>query len=384
MSEDKRDLELLFIEKFLGTLSVEMDQYANDLIASSEEAAELWEQVQVKLGSSSSSHRIAQFDPQSRWEKFESRIEENRHSKPKKRRLRVFIPYLSAAALVLLIPFVWLYFIKKESGDQVPVLADTVLPAKQGVLLSMEDGQVLKLDKGTMDMNLNQARIKVEDGKLSYVPSDMAIAERITTLSVPAGQDYKIELSDGTEIWMNASSSLKFPLRFNGKQREVTLVGEAYFKVQKDANRPFVVHTEGNQVIVMGTSFNINAYNKEDYVASLVEGKIKAVKGNQQIMLVPGKQVIMENNQMKEQPFDQSHILSWMDGLYYFNDKPLVELSAVIERWFNVKVIVSQAIKGKRFTGAFEKNKPLNEVMTNLRLSGDVKSNLKAGVLYLN
>lgn len=384
MSEDKRELELLFIEKFLGTLSAEMDQYANERIASSEEAAALWKQVQGKLGSSSSSERMAKFDPEPGWEKFEARIEKGKRSERNTKGFRFAVPYLSAAALVLLIPFAWLYLSKKELNSHIPVSPDTMLPAKQGVILSMDDGSVLKLDKGSMDMDLNQARIKVEHGKLSYVPSDRAVADRITTLSVPAGQDYKIELSDGTEIWMNASSSLKFPLRFNGKQREVTLFGEAYFKVQKDAARPFIVHTEGNQVIVMGTSFNISAYDKESYAASLVEGKVKAMTGNQQIMLVPGKQVIMENNQMKEQSFDQSHILSWMNGLYYFNDKPLDELSAVIERWFNVKVIVNRAIAGKRFTGAFEKNKPLNEVMTNLRLSGDVQSNLKAGILYLN
>lgn len=384
MSEDKRDLELLFIEKFLGTLSAEKDQYLNELIESSEEAAELWKKVQDKLGSPYSSERITKFDPQSGWEKFESKIEGIKHGERKRRRFSFYTPYLSAAALVLLIPLAWLYFSKTGANTQTDAMHEVLLQTKQDVILSMDDGKVLKLDKGSMDMKLNQARIKVDHGKLSYVPSDVKAADRITTLSVPAGQDYKIELSDGTEIWMNASSSLKFPLQFNGTKREVTLVGEAYFKVHKDAARPFIVHTEGNQIIVMGTSFNISAYDKKNYAASLLEGKVKAVMGNQQITLVPGKQVIMENDEMKEQSFDQSHILSWMNGLYYFNDKPLGELSAVIERWFNVKVIVNRAIAGKRFTGAFEKSKPLNEVMTNLRLSGDVQSNLKAGVLYLN
>jgi ferric-dicitrate binding protein FerR (iron transport regulator) len=177
------------------------------------------------------------------------------------------------------------------------------------------------------------------------------------TLTVPPKMDYKLRLSDGTEVWLNATSRLRFPFSFTGDKREVYLEGEAYFQVSKNDTKPFVVHTEQTDIHVLGTSFNVNAYSDGLTRTSLVSGAVIATAAGKEVRLKPGEEAVYSSeNGYKVVSFDDSEVLAWMKGVYVFHNTSLSEIASVIERWYGVQVVFdNKELAGKKFTGGLEK-----------------------------
>ncbi|MBW8688381.1 FecR family protein [Chitinophaga rhizophila] len=183
------------------------------------------------------------------------------------------------------------------------------------------------------------------------------------TLTVPPKTDYRIELSDGTEVHLNASSTLRFPFIFPGRTREVYLEGEAYFTVAHNPKQPFIVHTGTTSVIALGTAFNVNSYDNNLITTSLVTGSVVTDVGDSlDVTLKPGFEAIYKpGERFKVKRFDENVTLGWRDGIFRFHNKTLEEVAPVLKRWFGLKVaFAANSIAGIHFSGDLDKDKAVN------------------------
>ena len=208
-------------------------------------------------------------------------------------------------------------------------------------------------------------------------PADQEIS--YSEITVPFGQMSQLKLSDGTKIWLNSGTTLRYPEHFASDRRSVTVIGEAYFEVAKMTNKPFTVNTTDMNVEVMGTSFNVLAY-KEDAVTSvtLVEGKVvvQNTEGKSIAQLKPGQ---MATKNLKETNVEIRNVktafyAAWIDGKIYFDDEPLDQIAVKLERWFNVDIVfANEQLKSHRFTGTILKNKPVDQIMQALELLSPIR-----------
>jgi hypothetical protein len=213
----------------------------------------------------------------------------------------------------------------------------------------------------------------VADSALKMAPAvaedDNALTVEWNTLTVPPKTDYRIELADGTEVHLNASSTLRFPFIFPGKTREVYLEGEAYFIVAKNPKQPFIVHTPSTSVKALGTAFNINSYDSGMIITSLVQGAaVTDVGDTLDVTLKPGYEAIYRTGErFKVKRFDEAITLGWREGIYRFRNKNLQELEPVIQRWFGLKLAFDrQSMAVMQYSGCLEKDKPLQDFLEQL------------------
>ena len=246
------------------------------------------------------------------------------------------------------------------------------LPGGETIDLSGQQGAVRA---GTVTLNNTQK-------SLTYTACTTTSGR--ATLTVPPGKDYKINLSDGTEVWLNATTTLKFPLTFTDNTREITIDGEAYLKVAKDTT-PFFVHLPNNTVQVMGTEFNVNSYDPDKVQVALVSGAVKMTTGGNSLLLKPGQEVICTQPQgMQVVPFDESILLSWRKGLHIFNDTPLFEVMQVFPRWFGKEVVIDNpARRNARFTGVINRNQPVSVSLDLLKATNNFDYYLEGDTIHI-
>jgi ferric-dicitrate binding protein FerR (iron transport regulator) len=202
---------------------------------------------------------------------------------------------------------------------------------------------------------------------------------------VPAGANYKIVLSDGTEVLLNAATRLRFPFRFAKAQREVYLEGEAYFKVATDAHRPFIVHTPLTRIDVLGTSFNVNSYEEGRVKTALVEGKvITRCSEGKSMELSPGYAAeYLAEKGFSSEKFDEDDELSWMNGLYYFHDMPVAGLAHLASRCYGIHIVIDkEKFAGRSVTGLLDRTK-LSDFLNDLGTIAHIKYHYSENSLYL-
>lgn len=253
-----------------------------------------------------------------------------------------------------------------------------ILPGGNVAYLTMADGTVIKLN-GQKNGNLaTQTGIqinKVKDGLLTYIKESDAPQLAYNKINTPRGGQYQLILADGTRVWLNSASSLKYPIAFYGRERKVELSGEAYFEVAKNPSRPFTVSVNGISVKVLGTHFNIMAYaDEKDVTTTLLEGSVKLLHHNQQALLKPGQQGTLNNQQtaFNIKNVDADDAVAWKNGFFVFNDEDIQTIMKRISRWYDVDVVFSQKFKRKNFGGTVSKFKDVSEVLHSLELTGSV------------
>ncbi|MCK7559357.1 FecR domain-containing protein [Chitinophaga sedimenti] len=241
---------------------------------------------------------------------------------------------------------------------------------KPTINLQLPDGQIIDLaiNKGTN--RFGDAVVANEGDHLTVSGQNLEGKQAI--LQVPPGLEYKITLSDGTDVKLNSASTLIFPTSFGDGDRVVSVQGEAYFKVSKNAEKPFVVKLRSSAVKVIGTEFNVNTYRENAEQVALVEGRVKIGRGADSLTLVPGEQAVYgPAGKLLATSFDKMTVLGWMTGVYYFSDAPLEEVFKVIPRWFGVNVQFDNNVwKQHHFTGAIERNKPVTHSLNAIKSLG--------------
>lgn len=253
--------------------------------------------------------------------------------------------------------------------------AKDIAPGGSKALLTLADGSTILLDnaaKGQLAMQGSTRIIKNEKDKVSYSQNNSKEVAGTNTLSTPKGGQYQLTLPDGTNVWINAASSITFPTAFTGKDRHVQITGEAYFEVAKNTHQPFFVDVEvdGNEketIEVLGTKFNVNSYSNETSIATtLMEGNVKVTAGKRSLLLKPGQQT-----QLKQQ--DQSitinlhpdleKIIAWKQGLFNFNDADVPSVMRQLERWYDIQVRYEGAVPALRLKGELDRGVPLSGIL---------------------
>lgn len=285
----------------------------------------------------------------------------------KKRKLRTrLLTY--AATLLILAGFGWyLHQIATETPTETH--AETSMPARHNkAMLVLSDGNSLLLDDPASTSMQDESGVKITNrpGELLKYEQEANVQgmQQTNRLIVPAGARYQLELADGTRVWINASSELEYPVQFSGDKRELKLKGEAYFEVNTDANKPFIVETNGYQVKVLGTALNISAYHEDAYLqTTLVSGSASVNEpSGRQHKLVPGEmaQVDYKSKKVQIAQVDIRLYTSWREGILYFNKITLRELAVKLERWYDVDIQFENPQTARLlFSGAMENSREI-------------------------
>ncbi|WP_159442263.1 FecR family protein [Chitinophaga niabensis] len=253
-----------------------------------------------------------------------------------------------------------------------------------GIVLKLSNGETLQLSGTPGTITMAGTQFSKSGNSMSYTAGNEAPGGW-NSLTVPIGMDYKIDLPDGSQVWMNSATTLDFPFRFSASTREIKINGEAYLKIAPDVNRPFIVQAGASTVQVLGTEFNVNTYDPKLLKIALVEGAIKMKAGNQELQLSPGQEAIWQNTtSLASRSFDAEEVLGWRKGIYYFNNASLHEITEVLPRWFGIAVVMDRADVGKDlFSGLVNRNKPIHTFLENLKSTTAIDYYFdKEGVLH--
>ena len=269
--------------------------------------------------------------------------------KRKTDRLRIGKRWTAVAAMGALVIGVALAFLLREQSNgteqdvHLPV-AEVIKPGKAGALLTLSDGQQVVLsDSLETQLKEQTADIRVQGKRLDYSSEHIGSFLVYNTITVPRGGEYQLTLSDGTRVWLNAETELKYPVAFVGEGREVMLKGEAYFEVAKNVSRPFVVKTEQLDIKVLGTSFNMKSYPSETQQVTLVQGKVEVRVGNYSRKLQPGEQLNYSSEGPEIRDVDVKAYTAWKDRRFVFNDDLLEEVIHKLGRWYDVEFFLRDA-----------------------------------------
>lgn len=300
--------------------------------------------------------------------------------------------YWSVAASVLfLIGGYWAYRSLTNLNPHEAVVAqvaDIAAPSVSNAVLTLANGEKIVLDSvhnGVMAMQGQVHLVKSEDGQIEYKASGTGAGEApaFNMLENPRGSKIVgITLSDGTKIWLNSESTLRYPTYFSGKERKVQITGEAYLEVAHNAKQPFIVMKENTEVTVLGTRFNINTYEEEPSLKiTLLEGKVSVKHDGKSAFLMPGQQAIISRSDGKIDVagnIDTDDVTAWLNGQFVLDGTRLTSLMNQISRWYNVEVVYTTKITNKAFGGSIDRNVPLSRMLDALR-ENEVNCRLEGG-----
>lgn len=289
----------------------------------------------------------------------------------------------AAAAAVLALSFAsYLIFSAKPqkgiAAANIQLMKNDVGPGSNKAILTLGNGSKIILygaRNGTLARQGSTKIIKTDSGRLSYTALHEKPSEVVyNTLSTPRGGQYQLTLSDGSRVWLNAASSITFPAAFTGNERKVTITGEAYFEVTHNASKPFIVHAAEEELHILGTHFNVNAYGDESSVrTTLLEGSLKVtVAGSQRsAILKPGQQTQIKNAELSViNDVNTDEVVAWKDGLFNFENADLQMVMRQFARWYDVNVSFDRVIPKDRFFGIMSRNSSLASVLKALRANG--------------
>ncbi|MFA6084332.1 FecR domain-containing protein [Mucilaginibacter sp.] len=257
---------------------------------------------------------------------------------------------------------------KPKTPDIMPGDNNAVLTLANGskvILNSAQNGQIARQEGTTIQ--------KVKDGQLVYATAVNTNAQeglQWNTITIPKGGQYGLVLADGTRVYLNSASSLTYPTAFSGTSREVSLKGEAYFEVAKNAKMPFKVNVnDRQQVEVLGTHFNIEAYSDDRVIhTTLLEGSVKLLYRDKQTILKPGQMAVNDigASSLLIKPADSDEVMAWRNGMFIFNNENITSLMKRISRWYDIDVVFKGNMKDISFVGNYSRNKSLANLLRNI------------------
>ncbi|TKG89608.1 DUF4974 domain-containing protein [Puteibacter caeruleilacunae] len=319
------------------------------------------------------------------WSKIRSNI-----STPKTIKLAPWLPYVAVAVIVIGIFLLPNLFYK--SNTSTPTTFEQLIDVERGkAILTMADGSIVNLDKNKKVELSEQDGTKISKdstNSISYQMQKKQLSQTAAktkviynTVFVPKGGEFKLTLSDGTKVILNADSELKFPVKFDSKKREVYLTGEAYFDVTHIKDIPFSVKTFDTEITVLGTEFNVSAYKNQSFIATtLVEGSVQVKKHDNYKKLDPGFQSMIQrdSNTIEIREVDTYLYTSWTKGVFEFENAELESIMIQLTRWYNVDFsFEKEAYKRIRFTGAIKKDRSFEYALTMIERVANIKFSIK-------
>jgi ferric-dicitrate binding protein FerR (iron transport regulator) len=284
-----------------------------------------------------------------------------------------------AASLLILVAAGTVWLMNKKESPQVTVQTDTeknILPGRTGALLQLADGRMVSLDslKNGQLMQQGNSTLVYADGNLSYQEGRGAAAESLfNTMSTPNGRQFHLKLPDGSLVWLNAASSITYPVAFNGKERKIKVKGEVFLEVKQDSRKPFTVDVDGKMITeVLGTSFNINSYENENNIRiTLVDGSVRVITSTDKRkmkLLKPGQQAVQQNNELTvSNSVNMAAVMAWKNGLFNLEGVSVEELLRQVARWYDLQIVYRSKPPQARFHGELGRDLQLSQILDALK-----------------
>ena len=299
----------------------------------------------------------------------------------------------SIAAAVVVILGLGTFYVWKSSPSNIEQVAEQheqfqIEAGRNQALLTFADGRTIHLDSVAVGDYVQEGGMtirKMDDGTLAYTiqKSDVPTTKNTyNTISTPRGGQYKIILPDNSVVWLNAASSLRFPVAFSGNTRLVELSGEGYFEIAHNKQKPFIVASQNQQTIVKGTKFNMTAYSDDAKITTtLLEGSV-LVKNVQQgytneMLLKPNEQSVLQHNAIVKSTVAATDAIAWKNGKFIFNNTPLQTIMQQLARWYDVDVVYQESVEGITFTGVVSRFDNIQDVLRKISLTESVKFEAK-------
>jgi len=340
-----------------------------DWLSQAEENRSLFEECSLFREAGLNEDKRLLPDTTAEWTHFIESVEEVKLVNRK--RVWIYSSIAAAAILIFAIIYPWMQQAEKETRQ-------TIL--KEEIALQTEDGNIIPVKKinenEAKDMGVKRER-RGRYNVLNYqsMADDPQVKVQTYTLNIPKGKFYQLVLDDGTQVWVNTDTKITYPSHFDSDKRVVELEGEAYFKVTKDMNRPFIVRTPYLTTRVMGTEFDVRAYQKEDASVTLVTGKVAVSGENPEnvVILNPGENAASTTSGLTVNEVDVKNYTSWVEGYFYYEEATLKDIMKEISRWYNVEVVFMQPdAKNLRFKFWADRNGTFEEAVSMLNKIGRV------------
>ena len=318
----------------------------------------------------------SRFSCQKAFRDFERRTQHQQDKRP------ILLRRLSPIAAVLIIGItISLFFLlSNKQEERIAQIPQTISPGSNKAQIQLENGDIVILAGNTLQVEEEGGiNIKYENGTVSYT-SQKTETNKLTTneLTVPAGGECFLVFDDGTKVWLNSVTKLKYPTKFTGEERKIYLEGEAYFDVTPDS-KPFIVQTSRGEVKVLGTTFGIKAYTNEAMATTLVSGRV-VYQGADTVQLVPGEQVVVAptNGEIEKHVVDVEEYVGWKNGVYLFNKRSLGDIMKDFERWYNVKITFrNEKLRDLLFSGDVDRYDNINTFLELLENTEEVRYKIK-------
>lgn len=384
----QKDIYELIVAYLRKDISEEEMNRLRDWLSENVRHQELLEELQDKDVLQEDIGKYASFDTSRSWMLLKEEM--NKQSR-KKRSLRNTWSYVAAVLVVAFVSGALYWQMTRSSQpEEKRVTIARIVPGEAHAVLTTETGQQVVL-RGLKDTCLNIAgneTVEVhEGGSLKYSLSASSAMPGWHTLRVPKGGEYKIILDDGTEIWLNSASELRYPSHFAGNERRVRLIGEAYFQVAPNEMMPFIVDTRDMDVKVLGTSFNVSVYPDEASChATLVEGRVEVedkVNG-ERVVLTPGRQALLQGKEMTVREVNTKLYSMWRLDRFTFASEDMEGVIRKLSRWYNVDFFFANpSMKQKRFTGSLPKYEDIAQVLKMIEMTTDIKFQVKENTIVI-
>ncbi|RHR82630.1 FecR family protein [Odoribacter sp. AF15-53] len=386
MRELPEDIVLLILKSSREGLSREEQVFLREWIQVHPECMEEVDKLKRYAGAGRIIGRFRQVDTDAAW----CQVDRKTTRKSGWGRRRIFVPWLTAAAII--VPFVVgmvLFDRLSYKGKNLVVSELRVEPGSYKAVLKLPGGeQVVLHDKREQEIVTKQGNVVAKDSINTLVIQGNVAQVEVSMVQVPQGGEYRVILSDGTRVWINSGSELRFPTNFEGEERVVDLKGEAYFEVTKNVDHPFIVRTEKSAIRVLGTSFNVCSYTDDKFEqTTLVNGAVEVLYRDQLYRLKPGEQFEMQaGNECPEvKKVDVKLYMSWQEGIFRFQDMPLDELVLKLQRWYNVNFFfANESCRKYHFTGAIRKDIDFKEFIDLIELVTKVQFSVKENTIIIS
>lgn len=397
--QQKHPISRLLLKVRFGTASEEEKRKVEQWIKAGEGRETLYKRIAEGASLQEHLKLTSDFERFSNYEKVEAEIRASLKRRRQRRNLFRYAPWIGTAAACLCGLIILLHE-QPAPIHSLPVaeISKSQQPVNDKVVLVLHDGQQIGMSSQSRDsIELNTATAVTGKNRLVYNSLDsletgnFQLQPEINKIITSTGGFYSIVLSDGSKVWLNSESQLEYPVFFIGKERRVKLSGEAYFEIAPDAEHPFIVETSGIRTKVLGTSFNIKAYEDENLInTTLFTGKVDVASlkdSTCHTILRPGKQANWDptSRQINVQDADLKRVLAWKEGMFAFYREDIKVVTRQIERWYGVKFIypTDKSKEQYTFSGRFSKDEKLENILRELTFIGGPQFKIEGNEVYI-
>ena len=380
------DISRLIVKDLNGEIKESEKQELKEWINESEENKALYLRVRGRENRNQRLEVIRKLNKQAAWREVERKTRKSQH----------FISGWLYKGIAVAIPMVLLFcfYYYKSGGEDLEIVKQEkreIHPGEVKAELILANGQRLALDaekENSVELDLDGVKILKENRGIRYECEDLAGEIPYHELRVPRGGEYPITLEDGTEVYFNSETRFRYPVKFGERERKVFLVGEAYFKVKREADRPFIVEIGENRIEVLGTEFNARYYPEENkQMTTLVSGKVKFIsKDDKSLVLAPGEQAVLtDEGILSRKTVDITLYTAWKDGNFVFRKQRLEEVLNTLARWYDVDVFYQTvSVKELHFSGYMERYKDVSVILEAITLSTGVTFSVQGKTIIVS